>query len=115
MTLTLILSIISAFSPLLQGFIGTAGESLIQVALSAIASLITAFQSGNKATSVLTASLAALQAVLTALQASNVGNATVEAQIAELDKMLTEAISAFENVETTGVNPGALVIPPPVQ
>jgi hypothetical protein len=113
MSFTLILTLISAFLPILQKYIGTDGEELAQSGLSALGTLIVSWTS-KAPVSDLQASLTALQTILTALGQDTSTDPTTLALIGEIDKIVQAAITGYEQVETTGVDAAALVVPPPV-
>lgn len=110
--MTLILTLISAFLPLLSSLIGKSNTSLIQSGFSALTGLIAAWTS-NK-TSDASAALAALQSVLAALKSDTSLDPTVLAQISEADALATSAIAAVETVETYGYELSTYTPPPPV-
>jgi predicted lipoprotein len=113
MSFTLILTLISTFVPILQKYIGTDGENLAQSGLSALGTIITAWATKSPV-SEMQASLTALQNILTALGKDTSTDPTTLALIAEIDKIIQAAITGYEQVETSGVNAGALVVPPAV-
>jgi len=113
MSFTLVITLISAFLPILQKYIGTPGEELAQSGLSALGTLIASWTS-KAPISDLQASLTALQTILTALGQDTSTDPTTLALIAELTKIIQAAITGYESVETNGVDAAALVVPPPV-
>lgn len=110
--MALILSLIAAFVPLLQGLIGTSSTNLIQAALSAIAGLIASWTANKTADA--SASLAALQSVLLALKADTSISPAVLSQVAECDAIVEASIAAVVDVETNGYQLSTYVPPPAV-
>lgn len=110
--MTLILALLTAFIPLLNGLVGANYTNLIQAALTAIGTLIATW--GKNPTSDSSAALAALQGILTALKADTTLDPAVLAQIAEADRIVSAGIAGIQYVEATGWNPSTYTPPPPV-
>jgi nitrogenase subunit NifH len=110
--MSLILTIIAAFVPLLQSLIGGSNTNLIQTALTALATLITSW--GKNPTSDASAALTTLQTVLTALKADTSLDPKVLAQIAEADSVVAAGIAGVQFVETSGWNLATYTPPPAV-
>jgi hypothetical protein len=109
---TLILTIIAAFVPLLQSLVGTSNVNLIQTGLNAIAALIASW--GKNSTSDASAALTALQAVLAGLKADTSLDPAVLTQIDEVSAVVEAGIAAVQDVETNGYELSTYEPPPPV-
>ena len=110
--MTLILTIIAAFVPLLQSLVGTSNVNLIQTGLDAIAALIASW--GKNATTDASASLTALQGILAALKADTSLDPAVLTQIDEVSVVIEAGITAVQDVETNGYVQFTYTPPPAV-
>ncbi|MGA7857377.1 MAG: hypothetical protein WCA11_05605 [Terracidiphilus sp.] len=103
--MTLILTIIAAFVPLLQKLVGTINETLIQGGLQALAALIASW--GKNATTDASASLTTLQGILAALKSDTSLDPAVLTQIDEVSVVIEAGIAAVQEVEANGYDPSA--------
>ena len=110
--MTLILTIIAAFVPLLQKLVGTTGENLITAGLQALESLIASWR--NNVTTNARAALAALQSILAALQKDTSLDPTVLAEIGEVSAVIEAGIAAVQDVQANGYQLSTYTPPPAV-
>jgi hypothetical protein len=110
--MTLILTLISTFLPLLSGLIGSKNDNLAQTGLTALGALLAAWGKGK--TDDASAALEALAAVTAALKADTSLDPAVLAQVQEAEALASAAVTAVEGVETGGYNLATYVVPPAV-
>lgn len=120
MTITLILTLISALSGSLSGLLGSDGilskglADLINASVSAGIALFNAIKGGGPATSELQAALTALQAEYTAIKQDTSADPAVVGAIAEVSNLVDDALAGFTSASSGGVDPGTLPVPPAV-
>lgn len=114
MSITLILTILSAVSGLFSKFVGSNWESVIQNGLSALGALIVGWTSKSPSADV-TASLTALQSILKALQSETGLAPSVLAQVEEAIVLVEAGIAAYQQAESGALDPSTLPVPPAVQ
>lgn len=117
MSLTLILTLISAISGSVTNLLGAEGvisnpiANLVSASIAALESLVAAFKAGG-ATTELQASLAALQTEYTAIQKDTSASPAVIGAIAEVSNLVSDAITGYQNAQNS--DPGTLPVPPAV-
>jgi len=120
MSLTLILTIISAISGSLTGLLSSDGilsaglTSLIDASSAAGIALFNALTSGGTVTSELTTALTALQTEYTAIEQDTSADPAVMGAIAESSNLVSDAITGFTNASSGAVDPSTLPVPPAV-
>ena len=110
--MTLILTIIAAFVPLLQKLVGTSNENLIQGGLQALAALIASW--GKNAISDAKVSLITLQTLLADLKKDTSLDPTILTEIDEVSAQIEAGITAVQDVETNGYDLSTYTPPPAV-
>ena len=116
MSLTVILTLISALSGSLTSLLSTDGvlssglSNLINASVAAGIALFNALKSGGTVTSELLTVLKALQAEYTAIQQDTSADPVVVGAIAEVSNLVSDALTGY----TSGVDPSTLDIPPEV-